>query len=125
MKSMPQLRFSVRYDLRKALPQGWKGTAPIKLACGSAYCSHGDFINGWTEDAALNMVAATKEKQHFAAVNGKLGKDGAKPTCKPVDKEPTKGTGDYAKSVAVMSKREVGAWGWATRSRFARLEKRA
>lgn len=44
MRSMPQLRFSIRYDLRTALPQGWSGTAPIQLACGNAYCSHGDFI---------------------------------------------------------------------------------
>lgn len=41
-KSMPQLRFSIRYDLRKALPDGWSGTAPIKLASGNAWSSHGD-----------------------------------------------------------------------------------
>ena len=73
MRSMPQLRFSIRYDLRKALPNGWSGTAPIKLSCGNAFCSHGDFINGWTEDAALNMVEATSSKNSFAAVDGKLG----------------------------------------------------
>lgn len=39
--SMSQLRFSIRYDLRKALPKGWTGTAPLKLACGNAFCSHG------------------------------------------------------------------------------------
>lgn len=37
--SMAQLRFSIRYDLRKALPNGWSGTAPLKLACGNSYCS--------------------------------------------------------------------------------------
>lgn len=41
-KSMPQLRFSIRYDLRKVLPDGWSGTAPIKLASGNAWSSHGD-----------------------------------------------------------------------------------
>jgi hypothetical protein len=120
MKSMPQLRFSIRYDLRKALPNGWSGTAPIKLSCGAAWCSHGDFINGWTEDAATNMLATTNEKQHFSAVDGKLGKAGAKPTCKSTDADPSHGTSDYAQSVAAMSKRSVGGW-WQTRSRMVRL----
>jgi len=34
MKRMPSLRFSIRYDTRRAIPQGWKGVPPIKLACG-------------------------------------------------------------------------------------------
>jgi hypothetical protein len=34
MKRMPQLRFSVRYDVRRLLPQGWSGKPPLKLACG-------------------------------------------------------------------------------------------
>lgn len=121
MKSMPQLRFSIRYDLRKAVPNGWSGTAPVELACGPSWCSHGDFINGWTVEAAQNMVATTKEKQKFSAVNGALGAYNAKPTCKSADADPTRGTSDYAKSVAAMSKRSVGAWGWETRSRLARL----
>jgi hypothetical protein len=37
--SMPQLRFSIRYDLRKVLASGWSGTAPLQLACGNSYCS--------------------------------------------------------------------------------------
>jgi hypothetical protein len=45
--TMSQLRFSIRYDLRKALSNGWSGTAPLKLACGNGFCSHGDFINGY------------------------------------------------------------------------------
>lgn len=118
MKSMPQLRFSIRYDLRKALPNGWTGTAPVKLACGPAWCSHGDFINGWTEDAATNMIATTKEKQKFMAVDGKLGKAGAKMNCKPVDKDPSNGTSDYAQSVKAMGKRAVDAWGWVSRNRM-------
>lgn len=115
MKSMPQLRFSIRYDLRKVLPQGWTGTAPVKLACGPAWCSHGDFINGWTEEAAKNMLATTMEKQKFSYAGGSLQKQ----DCKPVDADPANGTSDYAKSVAVMAKREVPAWGWETRSRMA------
>jgi hypothetical protein len=116
MKSMPQLRFSIRYDLRKALPKGWSGTAPVKLACGPAWCSHGDFINGWTVESAENMVKTTAEKQKFMAVEGKLKASG----CKATDAEPLKGTSDYAKSLAAMGKREVSAVGWASRSRFAR-----
>ncbi|OBR12811.1 Secreted protein [Colletotrichum higginsianum IMI 349063] len=120
MKSMPQLRFSIRYDLRKVLPKGWSGTAPFKLACGPAWCSHGDFINGWTKEAAENMVATTKEKQKFSAVNGGLGDYKSGPTCKSADADPSHGTGDYAESVAAMSKRDVESWGWSTKSRFVR-----
>jgi hypothetical protein len=120
MKSMPQLRFSVRYDLRKVLPGGWNGNFPGKLSCGPSWCSHGDFINGWTSDAATNMIATTKEKQHFAAVNGSKGKDGTKPTCKSADAEPSKGTSNYAQSVSLMGKREIKAVGWASRTRFAK-----
>jgi hypothetical protein len=59
MKSMPQLRFSIRYDLRSVLPKGWSGTAPIQLASGNAYSSHGDFINGWTEEGGKGLVEGT------------------------------------------------------------------
>ena len=34
MKRMPALRFSTRYDTRKAIPGGWRGVPPFKLACG-------------------------------------------------------------------------------------------
>lgn len=39
MKRMPSLRFSVRYDTRRAIPQGWKGVPPFKLACGEVSSS--------------------------------------------------------------------------------------
>ncbi|PSN61112.1 hypothetical protein BS50DRAFT_578526 [Corynespora cassiicola Philippines] len=120
MKGMPQLRFSIRYDLRKALPDGWSGTAPLQLACGNAYCSHGDFIMGWTEDAAQNMVEATSSKNKFAAVDGTLGKNGELPSCTPADADPNNGTSDYDESVAAMSKRSVPAAGWASRNRLTR-----
>jgi hypothetical protein len=119
MKSMPQLRFSIRYDLRKVLPKGWNGEFPGKLACGPAYCSHGDFINGWTEESARNMVATTSDKRKFMAVTGKLGVNGAKPICKSTDAEPSKGTSNYADSVKMMSKRELPALGWESRARFS------
>ncbi|KAF1833371.1 hypothetical protein BDW02DRAFT_570150 [Decorospora gaudefroyi] len=121
MKAMPQLRFSIRYDLRKVLPNGWSGTAPVKLASGNAFSSHGDFINGWTTDAAENMVATTRDKRKFEGVNGKLGAYKAGTTCKSADADPSHGVSDYAQSVAAMSKRSLSAWGWETRSRLARL----
>ena len=37
-KRMPSLRFSVRYDTRKAIPKGWSGVPPFKLACGEVRC---------------------------------------------------------------------------------------
>lgn len=120
MKSMPQLRFSIRYDLRGVLPNGWTGTAPIQLASGNAYSSHGDFINGWTEEGGKGLVEATAEKQKYISVNGGLGKDGDKPGCKATDADPANGTSDYAQSVAAMSKRSVPALGWTSRSRMAR-----
>jgi hypothetical protein len=111
MRSMPQLRFSIRYDLRKALPNGWSGTAPIKLACGNAFCSHGDFINGWTEDAGLSLVEATSSKNSFISVTGKLGADGTKPTCTPKDADPNNGVSTYAESAAILGQRAVAVVG--------------
>ncbi|KAF2685472.1 hypothetical protein K458DRAFT_337614 [Lentithecium fluviatile CBS 122367] len=113
-KRMPQLRFSIRWDLRKNLPNGWSGEAPVKLACGPAWCSHGDFINGWTEEAATDMLKTTVEKQKYISVIG----DGETADCTPADPDPDHGTSDYAESVAAMSKRSVGSWGWKSRSRF-------
>jgi hypothetical protein len=111
---MPQLRFSIRWDLRKNLPNGWKGEAPIKLACGPAWCSHGDFVNGWTEEAATDMLKSTVQKQKYISGIG----DGQTASCTPADADPAHGTSDYAESVAAMSKRSVRPWGWRSRSRF-------
>jgi hypothetical protein len=120
MKSMPQLRFSIRWDLRQVLPNGWSGTAPIKLSCGPAWCAHGDFINGWTKEAAENMVATTQDKRQFFPVDGALSDFKSGPTCQATDADPSNGTSDYAESVAAMSKRDVSSWGWESKSRFTR-----
>ncbi|KAI1338040.1 hypothetical protein F5Y15DRAFT_417474 [Xylariaceae sp. FL0016] len=120
MSSMSQLRFSIRYDLRDVLPDGWSGEAPLQLACGNSFCSHGDFINGWTTTAATNMIATTEEKYEFSAVNGDLGNAGDESTCTQADAEPDLGTSDFATSVALMGKRSVPAAGWSSRSRLAR-----
>ncbi|KAF5525969.1 hypothetical protein CGCA056_v003850 [Colletotrichum aenigma] len=104
MKRMPQLRFSIRYDLRTALPDGWDGPAPLELACGSSYCTHGDFINGWLPEAAENMLKAN-DKRDFAGVDGPNGKYNAGTLCKTtaVDADPEHGTSDYAKSKEILA----------------------
>jgi hypothetical protein len=111
MKRIPQLRFSIRYDLRKLLPNGWSGTPPLELACGSSYCWHGDFINGWVPEAAENMLKAT-DKREFMQIDGPLGggKDGSKCGAKNAqDQDPNHGTSDYETSVKMMSsKRSIG-----------------
>lgn len=110
MKRIPQLRFSIRYDLRKLLPDGWSGTPPLSLACGSSYCSHGDFINGWLPEAAENMVksAASVPKREYFAVDGPLGVAGAGSVCgaeNAKDSDPTHGTSDYWESLKMMGKK--------------------
>lgn len=66
------------------------------------------------------MLATTKEKQKFSAVDGALGTYNSGPTCTATDADPSNGTSDYAESVAAMSKRDVEDWGWSTKSRFVR-----
>ncbi|KAH0426192.1 hypothetical protein CcaCcLH18_10520 [Colletotrichum camelliae] len=109
MKRMPQLRFSIRYDTKKAIPDGWKGAPPLELACGSSHCFHGDFINGWLEEAAQTMVTALTEKRKWQAVDGPNGKAKAGSKCKDkaTDADPNNGTNDYAESVKLMAKRRV------------------
>ncbi|EPE25357.1 hypothetical protein GLAREA_01269 [Glarea lozoyensis ATCC 20868] len=103
MKRMPSLRFSIRYDTKKAIPGGWTGIPPFKLACGAigdGYCLHGDFINGWYEDAALNMLKA--KGQTFMRIDGAHGNGKQYSTCKAKDRDPSNGTSDYHKSVEMM-----------------------
>jgi hypothetical protein len=107
MKRIPQLRFSIRYDLRKLLPHGWSGAPPLALACGSSYCTHGDFINGWLPEAAENMVKDAAAKYTFFAVDGPLGDAGAGSVCgaeNAKDSDPTHGTSDYFESLRMMGK---------------------
>lgn len=106
MKRIPQLRFSVRYDLRKIIPDGWSGTAPLQLACGEVgdgYCFHGDFINGWFEDAAQNMMTVAADKREFSRVDGEHGTGAVESSCKPEDADPNHGTSDYETSLQMMA----------------------
>ncbi|KAH7631087.1 hypothetical protein B0T09DRAFT_382974 [Sordaria sp. MPI-SDFR-AT-0083] len=103
MKRMPSLRFSVRYDTRRAIPGGWKGVPPFKLACGEigdGYCFHGDFINGWFEDAAKNMLKA--KGQTFMRIDGAHGNGKQYSKCKARDADLENGTSDYLKSLEMM-----------------------
>ncbi|KAF2442783.1 hypothetical protein P171DRAFT_455773 [Karstenula rhodostoma CBS 690.94] len=76
MKRMPSLRFSARYNTKAAIPGGWSGIPPFKLACGES----------------------------FMAIDGAHGK-GKVPfnqSCKPKDRDPEGGTSDYHKSLEMM-----------------------
>jgi hypothetical protein len=61
---------------------------------------HGDFINGWYEDAALNMLKA--KGQTFMRIDGAHGTGKQYSSCKAVDRDPTNGTNDYKKSLEMM-----------------------
>ncbi|KAJ4010946.1 hypothetical protein NW752_007515 [Fusarium irregulare] len=100
MKRMPQLRFSIRYDLRDIFSDGWDGPAPLELSCGSSFCMHGDFINGWLPEAAENMLLSNS-KREFKGVDGPNGKYNAGSLCKEgqfKDADPERGTDDYETS---------------------------
>ncbi|KEZ40795.1 hypothetical protein SAPIO_CDS8031 [Scedosporium apiospermum] len=109
MKRMPQLRFSIRYDVRSLIPQGWNGPPPLKLACGEVgegYCFHGDFINGWFDDAAQNLMKA-KDRRQWMRIDGAKGQGKAGSQCKAKDADPENGTSDYKKSLDMMGKMPV------------------
>jgi hypothetical protein len=110
MQRIPQLRFSVRYDLRKIIPEGWSGAPPLTLSCGSSFCTHGDFINGWVEDAAENMLLAN-DKRKFAAVTGSLDDVAICPDSEVADADPENGTSDYLDSVALSNRKRSLRYG--------------
>ncbi|PKS08639.1 hypothetical protein jhhlp_005026 [Lomentospora prolificans] len=104
MKRMPQLRFSIRYDVRKLIPEGWNGPPPLKLACGpvgDGYCFHGDFINGWFDDAQQNLLKAT-DRRNWMRIDGAKGLGKAGSACQAKDADPENGTDDYKKSLEMM-----------------------
>lgn len=104
MKRQPQLRFSIRYDLREVLPDGWSGEPPLQLASGNSYSMHGDFINGWLPEAAENMLQAN-DKREFAGVSGPDGDYNAGSVCgaeNAEDADPDNGTSDYATSKKIV-----------------------
>ncbi|KAF9884824.1 hypothetical protein FE257_001240 [Aspergillus nanangensis] len=97
MKRIPQLRFSIRYDLRAILPDGWDGKPPLELACGESYCSHGDFINAWDPEAAAHMLDSPSKPDYFQ-IDGPFGAGDEGPVCgegNARDSDPGHGTSDY------------------------------
>ncbi|KAK3377425.1 hypothetical protein B0H63DRAFT_398397 [Podospora didyma] len=78
MKRMPSLRFSI----------------------GDGYCFHGDFVNGWFEDAQKNLLKA--KGQGFMRIDGAHGNGKQFSKCKAVDRDPSNGTNDYHKSLEMM-----------------------
>lgn len=98
MQAVPQLRFSIRYDMRDILPNGWSGEAPLMLASGNAYSSHGDFINGWTKAGGESLVQATSDKHDFQNILG----GSQTMNCDTRDAEPDQGVSTHAESVPLM-----------------------
>ncbi|KAI9172845.1 hypothetical protein HJFPF1_02359 [Paramyrothecium foliicola] len=114
MKRMPQLRYSARYDTKSVAPNGWDGTAPFQLSCsnttGAGYCMHGDFINGWHEDAALDMlVGEGNGRDDGKFISGALGSSAAPATCVPTDQDPENGTSNYLESLEMMESSDANA----------------
>jgi hypothetical protein len=105
MYKIPRLRFSIRYDLRKLLPDGWDGEPPLELACGNSYCSHGDFINGWLPEAAEYMLQDPSKREYFQ-IKGPLGAGDEGTACERTaeDSDPEHGTSDYLESLEMMGK---------------------
>ncbi|KAF4554917.1 Hypothetical protein D9617_3g019860 [Elsinoe fawcettii] len=104
-KRIPQLRFSARYDLKKAIPGGWNGPPPLEFACGSSYCWHGDFIMGWLPEAAQNMLKATSTSKHQTVTGPNDSKVRGKNFCNvgdAKDADPTHGTSDLAESRKIL-----------------------
>ena len=106
MKRMPRLRFSIRYDLRKVIPEGWEGEPPSELSCESSYCFHADFINEWLPEAAENMFKEDS-KRAFAGVDGPLGEYKDCSSCEAQNAEPEHGTSDRAESKRMVEEAGV------------------
>ncbi|KAL3444132.1 hypothetical protein BJX65DRAFT_297781 [Aspergillus insuetus] len=104
MYRIPRLRFSIRYDLRDILPDGWEGAPPLELACGNEFCSHGDFINGWLPEAAEYMLQDPTKAEYFQ-IKGPLGAGDQGSACTRVagDCDPEHGTSDYAESLRMIA----------------------
>ncbi|KAL2846923.1 hypothetical protein BJY01DRAFT_246986 [Aspergillus pseudoustus] len=108
MVAIPQLRYRVLYDTKSVAPQGWSGAVPFLLSCsdtpGDGYCFHGDFINGWYEDAAENMLingGGGYDDGQFIA--GEHGDSAVEASCTATDQDPEKGTSDYLTSLEMMA----------------------
>ncbi|KAI9925966.1 hypothetical protein ASPWEDRAFT_108466 [Aspergillus wentii DTO 134E9] len=106
MYRIPRLRFSIRYDLRKILPDGWSGPPPLQLSSGSSYSTHGDFIMGWLPEAADNMVkdAPSNDREYFRVLGPNDIKKNGSVCTNATDSDPSHGTSDYLTSLKMMGK---------------------
>ncbi|KAF2639426.1 hypothetical protein P280DRAFT_454789 [Massarina eburnea CBS 473.64] len=83
-------------------PTGMKRMVRLRFSIGDGYCFHGDFINGWFDDAQQNLLKA--KGQSFMRIDGSHG-NGKQPmgkTCTAKDQDPENGTSDYLKSLEMM-----------------------
>ncbi|KAL0929745.1 uncharacterized protein CTRU02_215388 [Colletotrichum truncatum] len=108
MKRFPQLRYAVKYQTSKVVPEGWSGIAPFQLSCGkeigNGHCFHGDFINGWFEDAAETMLVSGGSGYNDGQfIGGALGIAPVAATCTPSDQDPENGTDDFLKSQETLA----------------------
>ncbi|CEL09824.1 hypothetical protein ASPCAL12953 [Aspergillus calidoustus] len=122
MYRIPRLRFSIRYDLRDILPDGWEGAPPpLELACGNEFCSHGDFINGWLPEAAEYMLEDPTKAEYFQ-IKGPLGDGDQGTACTRAagDSDPEHGTSDYAESLRMMAGRSTSTSNATSAAKFKR-----
>jgi hypothetical protein len=87
------------YDFRRLA--NFSSFFPPTKQVGDGYCFHGDFINGWYEDAAKNMLKA--KGQSFMRIDGSHGNGKQYSKCKAKDQDPENGTGDYHKSLEMIA----------------------
>ncbi|KAH8680091.1 hypothetical protein BGZ60DRAFT_554669 [Tricladium varicosporioides] len=81
-------------------PSNMKRMPSLRFSIGDGYCFHGDFVNGWYEDAAKNMLKA--KGQSFMRIDGAHGNGKQMSACKAKDADPSNGTNDYKKSLEMM-----------------------
>ena len=62
---------------------------------------HGDFVNGWFDDAQQNLLKAT-DRRNWMRIDGAKGQGKAGSACQAKDADPENGTGDYKKSLDMM-----------------------
>jgi hypothetical protein len=72
-----------------------------EVQVGDGYCFHGDFVNGWLDEAQKNLLKATSRNQ-FMRVDGPRGQGKAGPSCKATDSDPQSGTSDYIESMRML-----------------------
>ncbi|KAK0733019.1 hypothetical protein B0T26DRAFT_736111 [Lasiosphaeria miniovina] len=81
-------------------PAGMKRMPSLRFSIGDGYCLHGDFVNGWFDDAQQNLLKA--KGQSFMRIDGSHGMGKQFSKCKAKDADPDNGTSDYLTSLKMM-----------------------